>query len=81
MQGRAKALYEQSKRKDVHRRTYTEFTASPEQPEGVCMLKEVIIAIAIAIGGLCVLATLAFLVLSLLPSPSVRQLLKRWQPR
>lgn len=45
------------------------------------MLKEVIIGVAIAIGALFVLATLVFLVISLLPSPSTRHLLKRWQER
>lgn len=45
------------------------------------MLKEIVVGCAIAIGALFVLATVAFLIFSMLPSPTARQLIKRWQSR
>ncbi|WP_446742414.1 hypothetical protein [Silvibacterium acidisoli] len=45
------------------------------------MLKEIVIGCAVAVGALFVLATVAFLLFSLLPSPTARRLIKRWQGR
>jgi hypothetical protein len=45
------------------------------------MHKQLIIDIGIGIGVVFALATVAFLVFSLMPSPSASRFIKRWQGR